>query len=99
MSIHQPIPLELGSFGIHYIPHLAPVIRDLLLLLDIEVIVPSGQRVMEVRDITRRVQSLPRPDAGLPLARLENEQQRVQSRHHLAERHTQQRVRGYLIRM
>lgn len=99
MSIHQSDPLELGSFSIHDIPHFAPVVGHLLLLLEVEVVIPSSQRVMEILHVASWMQSMPGSDARLSLARLEDKQQRVKPRHRLFEWHTQQCGGSYLVRV
>lgn len=83
MAIDKPIELELRALGINNIPRLAPIIADLLLLRLVEVIEPRRQRIVEVLDIARRMQGLPGADTRLSLARLEDEEQRVQASYYL----------------
>lgn len=83
MTIDKAITLELRAFGIKNLSQLAPIVPHFLLLSLVEVVKPRCQRVVQVLDIASWVEGLPRANASLPLARLEDEQQRVQSSDYL----------------
>lgn len=55
MPIHQAILFKLWPFGIQYIPELAAVIANLLLLHKIEVIKPDCQSIHKVTNVACRV--------------------------------------------
>jgi len=85
MSIHQPVRLKLRTLGVHNITHLAPVVAHPLLLGLVKDVEPARQGIVQVLHIASRMQGLPGTGARLALARLEHEEQRVQTRDNLLE--------------
>lgn len=86
VAIDKAVALELRAFSIQNLSQLAPIIPDLLLLRLVEVVKARCQRIVQVLDIARRMERLPRADASLALAGLEHEQQRVKPSDYLGER-------------
>jgi len=97
MAINQPIPLKLRSLSINDIPQLAALVANPLLLRLVEGIVARRQRVTEIPHIARRMESLPWPDARLPLAGLEDEEQRVETGYYLCEWDAEKGFWGRLV--
>jgi hypothetical protein len=77
IPIHQSIRFKLRTFGVHNVARFAAGIGYLLLLVQIEMIKPRGERISQVLYVTAGVQGAPWVRASCAFARLENEEQRV----------------------
>lgn len=85
LSINNTVRLKVGTLGIGDIAQLAAVVADLLLLVLIKDIKARAESAVEVLNVTLRVKSLPRLDAGATLASLEDEEQRIETGDDLLE--------------
>lgn len=97
MAVHQPISFKLGTLSIEQIPQLASIIPHTLLLRDVELIVPTRQRILQILNTSLGMQSPPWLRARLRLARLEHEEERVQTGDGLGEGDAQEGLGRLLV--
>jgi hypothetical protein len=97
VAVRQPINFKLRPFRVQYIPQLAAIVPDLLLLRLVKLVKPRGQRVTEILHVAGRMEGLPRTNARLPLAGLEDEEQGIQAGDYLCEWKPQQSLGRFLV--
>lgn len=90
VSINEPVRLELRALGVEEVAQLAAAEADLYLVPLVKAVEAWAQGVAQGPDVACRVKGVPRADARLALARLEHQEQSVESRNHLIEGHAQQ---------